>query len=356
MSAARGRVAPGGAGGHVQPGDDGTRRDRLPPSQSGLRGSARSSAAARAWSSLRRVASSPRASRTPTATRAGASIASLLAGQADPVRGRAARTSADVGLERDGLIVRDAAGVRACRNRVPYPERSWIGTRSSAATFPTGRRGYDSAAVDEHLRRVADAFESNTPPPAPSLAATTSDQVRQILEAAERSVADVRPAPARRRPTTSPASRPRRRACCPSSTTSSPSSAASSTRAARLRRTPQPGPRPSSRPRSPPATRFRHPSPSRPRRSRPRSRPARRSLQRRLARRTSRPRRRRRGRRAPDRAQHGAQRARSREETAAVSGGALRAADLARAARRRLRAGGSMNELLRARRAQTPRG
>jgi DivIVA domain-containing protein len=57
--------------------------------------------------------------------------------------------------------------------------------------FPTGRKGYDIAAVDEHLRRVADAFESNTPEPAPSLAATTSDQVRQILEAAERSVADV---------------------------------------------------------------------------------------------------------------------------------------------------------------------
>jgi DivIVA domain-containing protein len=57
--------------------------------------------------------------------------------------------------------------------------------------FPTGRKGYDIAAVDEHLRRVADAFESNAPPPAPSLAATTSDQVRQILEAAERSVADV---------------------------------------------------------------------------------------------------------------------------------------------------------------------
>ena len=58
--------------------------------------------------------------------------------------------------------------------------------------FPTGRRGYDPAAVDEHLRRVADAFESNTPLPAPSFAASTSDQVREILEAAERSVASVR--------------------------------------------------------------------------------------------------------------------------------------------------------------------
>jgi DivIVA domain-containing protein len=59
--------------------------------------------------------------------------------------------------------------------------------------FPTGRRGYDPAAVDEHLRRVADAFASNTPPPAaPSLAASTSEQVREILEAAERSAAAVR--------------------------------------------------------------------------------------------------------------------------------------------------------------------
>ena len=58
--------------------------------------------------------------------------------------------------------------------------------------FPTGRRGYDPAAVDEHLRQVADAFESNSPLPAPSFAASTSDQVREILEAAERSVASVR--------------------------------------------------------------------------------------------------------------------------------------------------------------------
>jgi DivIVA domain-containing protein len=59
--------------------------------------------------------------------------------------------------------------------------------------FPTGRRGYDISAVDEHLRRVADAFEHETTIPAvPSVAATTSEQVREILEAAERSVAEVR--------------------------------------------------------------------------------------------------------------------------------------------------------------------
>jgi DivIVA domain-containing protein len=56
--------------------------------------------------------------------------------------------------------------------------------------FPTGRRGYDPAAVDEHLRRVADAFEQGRRPP--TLSSATSDQVRQILEAAERSVSEVR--------------------------------------------------------------------------------------------------------------------------------------------------------------------
>lgn len=58
--------------------------------------------------------------------------------------------------------------------------------------FPTGRRGYDAAAVDEHLRQVADAFERSSHPPAPTLASSTSEQVREILEAAERSVSQVR--------------------------------------------------------------------------------------------------------------------------------------------------------------------
>ena len=58
--------------------------------------------------------------------------------------------------------------------------------------FPTGRRGYDTQAVDEHLRRVADAFESQqAPPAAPSLASSTAEQVQHILEAAEQSVAEV---------------------------------------------------------------------------------------------------------------------------------------------------------------------
>jgi DivIVA domain-containing protein len=62
--------------------------------------------------------------------------------------------------------------------------------------FPVGRRGYDQEAVDGHLRRVADEFETlrgrapATPPP--GLAAGASEQVRLILEAAEASAAELR--------------------------------------------------------------------------------------------------------------------------------------------------------------------
>ncbi|MDA0165253.1 DivIVA domain-containing protein [Solirubrobacter ginsenosidimutans] len=58
--------------------------------------------------------------------------------------------------------------------------------------FPTGRRGYDPAAVDEHLRRVADEFEARAHAPAPSMADSTSEQVRLILAAAERGAAEMR--------------------------------------------------------------------------------------------------------------------------------------------------------------------
>jgi DivIVA domain-containing protein len=62
--------------------------------------------------------------------------------------------------------------------------------------FPVARRGYDQGAVDEHLRRVADEIESlrerPAPAPASSLSAGTSEQVRGILEAAERSASELR--------------------------------------------------------------------------------------------------------------------------------------------------------------------
>jgi DivIVA domain-containing protein len=56
--------------------------------------------------------------------------------------------------------------------------------------FPIGRRGYDQAAVDEHLRRVADQLEALRE--RPGVAAGTSDQVRVILEAAETGAAELR--------------------------------------------------------------------------------------------------------------------------------------------------------------------
>jgi DivIVA domain-containing protein len=66
--------------------------------------------------------------------------------------------------------------------------------------FPVGRRGYEQGAVDAHLRDVADEIErlkESRPPaavrrPAASLSAGTSEQVRLILEAAERGAADMR--------------------------------------------------------------------------------------------------------------------------------------------------------------------
>jgi DivIVA domain-containing protein len=62
--------------------------------------------------------------------------------------------------------------------------------------FPVGRRGYDQAAVDAHLRHVADEVESlrdrpRAASPAP-LSAGTSEQVRAILEAAEAGAAQLR--------------------------------------------------------------------------------------------------------------------------------------------------------------------
>jgi DivIVA domain-containing protein len=62
--------------------------------------------------------------------------------------------------------------------------------------FPAARRGYDPAAVESHLRRVADEFESlgraAADRPRASLAEGASEQVRAILEAAEASADTLR--------------------------------------------------------------------------------------------------------------------------------------------------------------------
>ncbi len=77
-----------------------------------------------------------------------------------------------------------------------YPDQPVDRNAIERTDFPVGRRGYDQAAVDDHLRRVADEFErvqGRAAAPAPaSLSAGTSEQVRVILEAAERSAAALR--------------------------------------------------------------------------------------------------------------------------------------------------------------------
>jgi DivIVA domain-containing protein len=60
--------------------------------------------------------------------------------------------------------------------------------------FPIGRRGYEPDAVDAHLRRIADEVEQSERqerPGSASLASAASDQVRQIVEAAEMTANDI---------------------------------------------------------------------------------------------------------------------------------------------------------------------
>jgi DivIVA domain-containing protein len=66
--------------------------------------------------------------------------------------------------------------------------------------FPSNRRGYDPAAVDAHLDRIADEVEelrrrAATPAPAPApLSAQAGEQVKAIVEAAERGAQEIRDA------------------------------------------------------------------------------------------------------------------------------------------------------------------
>jgi DivIVA domain-containing protein len=58
--------------------------------------------------------------------------------------------------------------------------------------FPTSRRGYEPAAVDEHLRAVADELDRVRRPGGQAMASTASAQVQRILEAAESSAEQLR--------------------------------------------------------------------------------------------------------------------------------------------------------------------
>ena len=61
--------------------------------------------------------------------------------------------------------------------------------------FPVGRRGYDPAAVNAHLRTVADEVEELTRsaqlPRAETLSSSASEQIRAIIEAAEKSAEEI---------------------------------------------------------------------------------------------------------------------------------------------------------------------
>lgn len=61
--------------------------------------------------------------------------------------------------------------------------------------FPTNRRGYEPAAVDAHLAALADEvqeLERRAAASSAPLSAATGEQIRAIVEAAERSVAGMR--------------------------------------------------------------------------------------------------------------------------------------------------------------------
>jgi DivIVA domain-containing protein len=69
-------------------------------------------------------------------------------------------------------------------------DRSFIEKRD----FPTGRRGYDTAAVDEHLRAVADevqALRARADAAPPTTSAAASERVGAIIAAAEATAADI---------------------------------------------------------------------------------------------------------------------------------------------------------------------
>jgi DivIVA domain-containing protein len=68
-------------------------------------------------------------------------------------------------------------------------DRDFIARRD----FPTHRRGYDPAAVDAHLRQVADEVaELQRRASGAPLSSQAGEQVKAIVEAAERSAAEIR--------------------------------------------------------------------------------------------------------------------------------------------------------------------
>ena len=77
--------------------------------------------------------------------------------------------------------------------RLTYPRTLVDRDQIERQDFPAARRGYDVAAVHEHLGRVADEFEALARRPAPaSLAEDAASRVQTIVEAAETSARQLR--------------------------------------------------------------------------------------------------------------------------------------------------------------------
>ena len=170
--AARARGAAARAGRRLQPGDDGARRHRLPAARAALQRVPGAPRLRRAARSRRRRAPAPRFEDTDRWAR-GRVVAALVDGRAACRRASASSASGRARARRadqPGAEGRAAAAVRrrlSGASSLVYPQQSWIETRSSAATSP-----WAAAAMTRPLstrtcargRRDRDAAREPAPP------------------------------------------------------------------------------------------------------------------------------------------------------------------------------------------------
>ena len=169
---ARGRAAPGGPRGDLQPGDDGARRDGLPAAgaRSVVRVRSRRVAAGRAAPARRRGRRAFRGHRSlgPRADRRGAAGGEELPVDGERASARWPGSSATAWSFADPTA-RVPSVTCVTLRRAPYPERSWIGIGSNAG-IPDGsarlRPGGGGRASPPRRRRVRGP---RPPPPAPSM-------------------------------------------------------------------------------------------------------------------------------------------------------------------------------------------
>src|SRR4051812_12999066 len=138
-----------------------------------------------------------RAHCAPGAPRASRAARAAKRPRAAPPRGRGSRSRRPTGMPRSCCQPTLTADVCQLRLTIILVAVGLDREDFERRDFPTARRGYDPAAVDAHLRHLANEIErlgraAETPAPAPGLAASTSEQVRSILEAAEESAGRLR--------------------------------------------------------------------------------------------------------------------------------------------------------------------